>query len=622
VFVLLAFLATALVSLWAISRYCRIREVSAYVLVPLFVAIYIPFSIVVLVPIDLMSSSQNSHPLFYINEAARLIIWRVMYWLAFTMTWAVLPILQSFVESGHHDPAKKLMDSLRSNAKYQAILLGSGLVGLLYVIITSGLSMGSIKALVIALSHCYALVIAIWLMGHGMVNLPRELWNSADPSARLANGYRQATKLCDAYAEAESSYADVASEILALAPLKDGLRYVEWIDELLDEVDSGPHFGRDGRLGRSRVTVERSMINPDYLSTLARRFIKAKARVIRHGSTWQKLLKDCSIAEDKVNARADRSLVFRYSRTRFPPKMAFLYYTYFHMYLIRMVAVVLCALSITLIWSELTHGTVVSVVNLIVSATQGIIQQLISSVFLGYMCICACLSLTRIRVFNVYALVHKGSDLSSMMFYATYICRLSVPLSYNYLTLISSRDSVFEEFLGKSINLTPLGKFVNNWQPRLILVPVFLTLFHFYDKVKQYLSLELAFDDDDDEFGQGSIIEGRELVNRALTDSRYRFAITPPDGQSIQLPPGGRIQRVNRDDRPPSAAAERRVFGGSPSRSPEPVPNVFHGVKSFFGNVRNHVQDRIENLRGDRSNLPRWARGRSAADGEDEPLTL
>jgi hypothetical protein len=129
----------------------------------------------------------------------------------------------------------------------------------------------------------------------------------------------------------------------------------------------------------------------------------------------------------------------------------------------------------------------------------------------------------RIRVFNIYALVHKGSDLQSLIFYGMYACRLTVPLSYNFLTLITSRAPVFEEFLGNSINLTPLGMYFNDWLPRFILIPIILTWFHFYDKVRDYLGFGLDLDDEDDS-APGSTVEGRELVARALTDARFRWA--------------------------------------------------------------------------------------------------
>lgn len=623
-----AFIIAGIVALLGIRLFVKFKDISLHELVPLFLAIYIPCSIVVLVPIDLMSSSQLRHPLFYISEEVRLVLWRVSYWLAFLLTWAILPILQSYTESGYYDPFKKTLDALRQNARYQMILLGSGLAGLLYMILTSRLSLTSLKALVIALSHCYALVLAIWLLGHGMVNIPRSLWHGANPQARLFTNYRNATKVCDAYAENEATYHEISAEINSVAPYKQG-RYVEWIDNLLDEVSNGPVAFNN--TVRPQVTVERAMINEQYLANLSRRFKRAKCRLIRCRADWQKLLKDCSIAEDILNSAEERSLVFRYSRTRLPPKFAYFYYTRIHTWIVQAWATLLAGMSVILVWSELTHGTRVSVVNIIVSASHGIVQQFISSLFLGYMCISAFVSLTRIRIFNIYALVYHGSDVSSLLFYAMYACRLTVPLSFNYINLISSRESVFEEFLGKSINLTPLGKYFNDWLPRLIIIPVALTLFHFYDRIKDFLGFGFAFDDEDENGnGPGSVVEGRELVKRALTDVRFRFAYESPETVGAFLtstrthspllrPVSSTINNSSQNlGSSLGIPASRRL--GSPTSIREEGNTgfkVLNNIKSFFGNVGSSIEDGISNIREGNSNLARWMRLNNGDDEED-----
>lgn len=625
IFVAVAFLAAGVVALLGIRLYIKFKDISMHELLPLFLAIYIPCSIVVLVPIDLMSSSQSRHPLFYINEDVRLVLWRISYWLAFLLTWAILPVLQSYTESGFYDPMKRGLDALKQNARYQMILLGSGIAGLLYMILTTGLSLTSLKALVIALAHCYALVLAIWLLGHGMVNIPRSVWHGANPQTRLYNNYKQANKVCDTYADSQSTYNEYSAEINSLAPYKQG-KYVEWIDELLDDVANGP-VAVNSSGSRPQITVERAMINEQYLATLSRRFKRAKSRVIRCRADWQKLLKDCSIAEDILNSTEDRSLVFRYSKSRLPPKFAYIYYSKIHTKVTQIWALILASMSVLIVWSELTHGTKVSVVNIIVSGTHGAGQQMISSLFLGYMCISAFVGLTRIRIFNIYALVYHGSDVSSLLFYAMYACRLTVPLSYNYINLISSRDSVFEEFLGKSINLTPLGMYFNDWLPRLIIIPVALTLFHFYDRIKNFLGFGFSFEDEDeDSETSGSIVEGRELVKRALTDVRFRFAyessstgefFTQSSNAGVgSLPREIATARVGEDSRPYRNGESGARLLGSPNGESFSIAEhdsdirakAVNNIKSFFGTVGTSLQDRVNNFRQGNSSLPQWVR--------------
>lgn len=517
--------------------YTRLRSTPPYLLLPVFLAVYIPCSIVVLVPIDLASSSNGSAAFFYLSTEARLILWRIIYWGAFFLTWAILPGLQGFVDSGYHGTTRKIADSFRRNAKYQLALLVVGGIGLLYIIMSSGLSFSAIKALAIASSHSYALVLALWLMGHGFINFPRTTWVEASPSVRLRHLYQQAMPANDALAEAVSDYVDIAAEVFALGPFRDIDRYTSWINSLLELVEAGPgiplaNHGSAPVTGHSRTQVERSMITDDYLSSLTARFKTARSRLVRYDAEWQKILREASRAEDIVQSKEKSSLVFRFKNTPLPPKAAYWYYAVIRPQVQRFFSVFCAVLSAVIVWSEITHGTVLSIVNLSIKYTSGFWQQTLSSLFLGYMCVCALSSLTRIRVFKIYALVYRHTDLSSLLFYSMYACRLTVPLSFNFITLITSRDSVFEDFLGKFINLTPLGKYFNDWLPRFILIPMIMTTFHVYDRVRDFFGFGFSFDDEEsqdyDEQGRplhGSVVEGKHLVRRSLTDMSYRYSI-------------------------------------------------------------------------------------------------
>ncbi len=651
---MIAFVLTAVVSLLGLSMFTKLRQTRAYVLLPLFFSVYIPCSIVVLVPIDLVSSSANGKSsIFYLSEYVRLVLCPIIYWMAFFLTWAVLPILQSFVESGYHSTAQRLKDSAKRNLRYQLIMLGSGLIGLVYVIVSSGLSISSIKSLLVALSHSYALVIAIWLMGHGLVNLPRRSWTEANPNDYLKGLYRHAISTNDNLAEIQNTYADVAAEILALHQYKEG-RFEAWIDHMIQRVEEGPGIPLNSSnsnaavQGQSRVRIDRNTIDEGYLSTLYSRFKIIRNRLIRYDADWQKLLYEASKSEDIIQSRNSHSLEFRYKRSPLPPKAAYMYYHVVQPYLQRGLAAIFLALSVILVWSEITHGTIVSIVNIIVSHTYGLWQQLMSSIFLGFMCAAAFSSLSRIRVFKVYALVHRHSDPSSMLWYAMYACRLTVPLSFNYITLISSRDSVFEEFLGKFINLTPLGKYFNDWLPRFVLVPMIFTLFHVYDRVKDFLGFGLSFDDEEDEETgeRGSVVEGRELVKRSLTDASYRYSIRHPNvgkttgsgSNTPQLPddpfPSNRQQppttfaRAYHDNSTDSLLSTTNENRNLPEES-----TTNSNKPGFLTNLGNKMQSTFQNFRlpGTNSNrgnniLPVWndspSTGYQDESDEDEQLII
>ena len=77
-------------------------------------------------------------------------------------------------------------------------------------------------------------------------------------------------------------------------------------------------------------------------------------------------------------------------------------------------------------------------------------------------------------------------------------------------------------FLGRNINLIPLGSGFNTWFPLFILLPVLFTLFGLYDKIKGVLGLGdfggwiIEDDEDEDEGEIVSVVEGRGILKREL----------------------------------------------------------------------------------------------------------
>lgn len=92
IFAGIVLLTFSFVTLMILRHYLPLRTTPAYILVPIFFALWLPAFIVLLVPIDLASSAATD------DEAARgiwfpprllLVSWRITYWLTFVLTWYV-----------------------------------------------------------------------------------------------------------------------------------------------------------------------------------------------------------------------------------------------------------------------------------------------------------------------------------------------------------------------------------------------------------------------------------------------------------------------------------------------------------------------------------------------------
>ncbi|KAF3491601.1 LMBR1 domain-containing protein [Arthroderma uncinatum] len=130
VFLAFALLAICSLVLALLRRYLPLRSTPAFVLLPVFLALALPASIVLLVPIDLASSPPEGHrPAgIWLSSRFMLVFWRIAYWLTFVLTWAVLPFLGEYLDSGHRSPRERMLYSLRSNARYQLTLLACALL--------------------------------------------------------------------------------------------------------------------------------------------------------------------------------------------------------------------------------------------------------------------------------------------------------------------------------------------------------------------------------------------------------------------------------------------------------------------------------------------------------------
>lgn len=92
VFSVVALLVISLGILLLLRYYLPLRTTPAYVLVPIFFALGLPASIVLLVPIDLASSARDQDAGsrgIWLPDRVLLVSWRVSYWLTFALTWYI-----------------------------------------------------------------------------------------------------------------------------------------------------------------------------------------------------------------------------------------------------------------------------------------------------------------------------------------------------------------------------------------------------------------------------------------------------------------------------------------------------------------------------------------------------
>ncbi|TGZ84739.1 hypothetical protein EX30DRAFT_313467 [Ascodesmis nigricans] len=582
VFFALCLVGLAVVVVLIQRRYLPLRKTPEYLLVSTFLPLFISCSIVVLVPIDLSSNSSTQDGSRGIVLPSRLLLvaWRISYWLCFVLTWAILPLLISYSDSGHRSPQKRFLQALRENARYHLIILSLGSIGLVYFLFAVGLNFTALKGLVIALSHSYALSLAIFLMGHGLVAVPRELFYSSSISGNLRRLQIRAPPTYDKLLDATHTVEELEAEVSVLRHRKTGSarEFQDWIEELC-ELLSLPENALPGVQRSSRVP---QVITEEYLASLTARLKAALHRRARFQREWETLVQSAADAQSILDSSSSRRLNFTPHFTSTSPSTPISRITILSPYLrhilhlhilpyLRLLGSILLSLASTaIIWTEIIHAFFPRLSLLPYTFIHhpssshgaiGLAGQAIAAVWLLYMILAAYHSLSIVKVWGTYCLVPRMTSGSSAAFYSSYAARLTVPLAFNFISMIpksltNHEDTVFYKFLGHLVNLTAISEGWNDYFPVVILVPVLAALGNWYRKIGELVGFGDVLQDDEDEGGTaGAWIEGRSLIERELhgagrsrtstratgTGSAGRRVLSPIAG-GLRSPRGGRYR--------------------------------------------------------------------------------
>ncbi|KAH4927350.1 lysosomal cobalamin transporter [Parastagonospora nodorum] len=595
-FFVLSLLSICGLVLLLLRYYLPLRTTPAYVTVPVFLAIALPASIVVLLPIDLASSAGTD------TEGARGIwlpdtvvykSWRIIYWLTFMLTWAILPMLGEYCDSGYREPKARGMYAIRSLGRYWAMMLGAGIVGSVYLIWWNGLHLETFKSLVMALAYTWGLILGIYLMGHGLVAFPRSLFRYANVSERLKRIQSQAPKTHEKLTEALEKLDQYEGQVVQLKQRKNGVtkEFQEWIDEMAEK-GSLPENRAGGGRAAGTSTIP-SVITEGYLADLARKLKRARHAKLRFENEWDHVVAKAVRTQAILDSKASQRLEFKsspYQSSRGPLDRIIILtpYTRYHLHAHIVPALTYATWGITvlastaIVWSECVReaqdfgGPKLSLIGWTVvhrhaSARSqiGFGSQVTAAFWLCYMCICAFYSLTEVKIWGNRALVRRNTYQESATWYGLQVAKLTVPLSYNFLTMTDPsiwKETMFHKFLGKLIDLSPLGKGFSSFFPIFILVPVLATAFGLYGKIKNICGFGDLLDDEDDGSagnyaGTGSWREGRALIERELQGTsnnslglsqrntsppNERFTDAPSSAPLLDQPSSSRPERTRR----------------------------------------------------------------------------
>ncbi|KAI5208911.1 hypothetical protein AUEXF2481DRAFT_6346 [Aureobasidium subglaciale EXF-2481] len=622
VFAILALLSISTTVTLLLRYYLPLRATPAYLLIPVFLALALPSSIVLLVPIDLASSSgtdTDGQRGIWLPDNVMLVAWRLAYWLTFVLTWFVLPLLGEYCDSGYREPKDRFIYSLRSNARYQLITLSVGTAGAVYFFWqnrndNTTNKAETLKALVMAMAYAYGLILAIYLMGHGLVAIPRRLIRDASVSARLKRLQSHAPGIHEKLDEAVDNLQQVEAQILQLRQRKNTMPkdLQEWVEELYD-TSSLP----ESRPSVSSATAPPPVVTERYLAELSRKVKRARHKRARFTGEWNYLVRQAARLQSLLDLSSSQR-----------PKAANMrYHVQVHILpaLRVILGVFLACASVGLLWSEVVHemDSKLSLVGKSVvhhpSSSRGQIGfagQMISAAWLLYMCAAALYSVTEVKVWGNRALVRRQTYAESACWYSLQVAKLTVPLSFNFITMIDptiSEGTTFYRFLGRLINLTPVIGNFSAYFPIVVMLPVVATIFNLYGKIKNVIGFGVL-EDEHDEPGTGTWREGRILIERELQADGSQLHLASSSLLSSAEPSPRHSADLNRPSRLTNnsrASAARRAAVRMPQEDEDT------SERAFFQDVGQRVRNTFDTVEapawlkdiGDGIKKPKWMNG-------------
>lgn len=489
-------------------------------------------------------SSDCEKPWSYLPEHVLPDLWRVVYWSSQILSWLILPIMQSYSYAGDFTVRGKIKTALYENALwYGSYLIIFGIL-LVYVIVKPDIHLdgANLQILGITASNTWGLLLLVFLMGYGLVEVPRTTWNTARLELQMAHAYFKISKLSVEKEEADEQFSEVLEEVHRASeairyrhPLR---KYLEVIIKKFPE-ESGFNRGTDDYVDYEDYLRETG--NKITETHTEKSLVKLHKRVIivthtsrRTHCQWNMQLEKVFELEDLSRNAGSSDRHYKSSlkgpSTGIKPVLEWYWRVWLFPLLLRFTAILLFLLSVTLVWSEVTFFNVQPVLSIfaqmIRSASKGYYYfyvEVISCIIISYMCVCVYYTVFRMRFFNYYYFAPKHqTDPNSLLFSGLLLCRLTYALCLNFLAVIHLDGHVtgeaepvetsFTKFMGHMDVLSLISKGVNMYYPMCVVLVCLATYFSLGTRCLNCLGFQTFIIEDD--LSAEYVSEGKDIARR------------------------------------------------------------------------------------------------------------
>ncbi|KAI6194950.1 LMBR1 domain-containing protein 2-B [Aphelenchoides besseyi] len=540
----------ALATFYFWNNYGNWRKQHPIVSLATYVAWLISFLALLLLPMDIaildqlnernltsrIESSSTSIPLEiceaphnFVPDSFLYSTWRFVYWSSFLLTWLVLPIMQSYSNAGDFTATGKLKSALYNNAIYYGIY-GCLFIFLLFYALSKGVSMNFA-------SNTWGLFLLVVLLGYGLVEVPRQLWQMGNKGYRLQKTYFDIEKLSTDKNDAEETIHELYNECKEVLNLLKNTRGTAReklhlimsrfpTDKFSSSARSVPTYAASSSIRNADV---HAVSQEAYLIRLNKRVIEAIQNHHRTQSQWYTLIQKAFYLEDVEIAETSGKLpdwpetsVFA---RQIPIPVRFAWHVTLKRPLIQATAVVCASMTLLIMWSECTFFILSLAARFLHSMALGYhykYLQWIAIILLLYLGLCSYYTIFHLRIYRYYRLdVNHMTDANSLIFSAMLLCRLTPPLCLNFLGMIHLDSHItantnfgvetqFTKLMGHLDVIPLVARGINIYLPIIIVILCLSTWFRLGTRFLHSLGVDQFINDD--EMTAELVQSGRSIV--------------------------------------------------------------------------------------------------------------
>eukprot|EP00736_Rhodelphis_marinus_P000602 Rmarinus@m.9424 len=479
------------------------------------------------------------------------------YWGTVLLASGFIPILQSYAESGDFTVKTKFKAALKENALIYGLLGIVGAVFLVWIAVEQGLGTEELKGVVSAMSTAGGLLAVICLLGYGVVQLPRSLWDNSDPLRALRYCEFRALPLKQEVESSAKRLGAVVEEVRKLVNLfASGDDRYQALQVIVSKIPEDYDMTSNASLetkGNAKRALETDMKK---LAALHCKVMAAVDLRRRAQCEWELLLQHAFRLQDLQDV-LEESLHFVMKRDAnvtdtLKDTLQRMWYGWLHKYVLRMLAVLSGVISFVIVASEVTlflPDKDISLVSLI-SKSESLdtfTQEMTILIPMTYVAICCYFSLFRIKVFELYNLVPGFSSMTSLCFNALLVARLTPALCFNFLTLLDeggksksyNSDEIQTSLSGQmgDIQAVPIiGKKFHMYFPLFLIFVILVTFLNVTERVLSFFRVA-RFTFQDNTVTEERISLGAKLLDKERDRRSRRQSITSRRRASSSLQP-------------------------------------------------------------------------------------